>query len=148
MLCSVCKKNIAVVFSSKIVDGKSTLEGLCYNCAKEKGINPFEVLSKQVQMSEDDMQNMSSQFGEIFDDISKNLNIEMQNVDSQDAVPGNENMNSIFSSMLGANQNVNEGNSTDERKKVKVEKKQVVKKKRILDVYGTNLTVKAKERKA
>ena len=38
MLCSVCNKNTAVVFLNKIENGKKTVEGLCYNCAKEKGI--------------------------------------------------------------------------------------------------------------
>ena len=145
MLCSLCKKNVAVVFTSKFIDGKNTLEGLCYNCAKEKGINPFEVLSKQAQMTEEDMQNMTSQFGELFEDLSKNLNIDMENPEN---IESGNSMASIFSSMLNPNiNNDDQGTSTEERKKVKVDKKQSVKKKRILDIYGTNLTTKAKEKK-
>ena len=41
MLCSNCHKNMAVIFTKKIDGDKSSVEGLCYNCAKEKGINPF-----------------------------------------------------------------------------------------------------------
>ena len=40
MICSVCNKNTAVIFINKIENGKTTTEGLCYSCAKEKGINP------------------------------------------------------------------------------------------------------------
>ena len=41
MLCSDCKKNNAVVFvNKKGEDGKNTLEGYCYDCAKKRGINP------------------------------------------------------------------------------------------------------------
>jgi len=144
MLCSMCKKNVAVVFTNKQVDGKNTLEGLCYNCAKEKGINPLDVLSKQAQMSEEDLENMSKQFGDLFGDISKNLNIE-----SMDSENSNNPMSSIFSSILGGEQNISNEEpavSTNESKKVKVDKKSNSKKKRFLDSYGTNLTVKAKER--
>ena len=39
MLCSVCKKNTAVIFINKQgQDGKTELEGLCYDCAKKRGI--------------------------------------------------------------------------------------------------------------
>ena len=41
MICSVCNKNTAVVFLNKMENGKKTVEGLCYNCAKEKGIKPI-----------------------------------------------------------------------------------------------------------
>ena len=44
MLCSVCHKNMAVIFTKKI-DGNnnSEMEGYCYDCAKKKGINPLDV---------------------------------------------------------------------------------------------------------
>ena len=51
MLCSNCHKNMAVIFTKKIDGDKSSMEGLCYNCAKEKGINPLEVLAKQANLS-------------------------------------------------------------------------------------------------
>ena len=48
MLCSICKKNTAIIFYNNIdKNGKTTLEGYCGDCAKLKGINPTEVLSKQ-----------------------------------------------------------------------------------------------------
>ena len=47
MLCSECKKNAAILFYNKVENGKETMEGLCYDCAKKKGINPLDVLSKQ-----------------------------------------------------------------------------------------------------
>ena len=43
MLCSVCHKNMAIIFTKKVDGDKSEMEGLCYNCAKEKGINPLEI---------------------------------------------------------------------------------------------------------
>jgi len=41
MICSMCHKNQAAIFSSKITpDGKREMEGLCINCAKKQGIKP------------------------------------------------------------------------------------------------------------
>ena len=53
MICSVCNKNTAVIFINKIENGKTTTEGLCYSCAKEKGINPMDVISKNANLSEE-----------------------------------------------------------------------------------------------
>ena len=76
MLCSNCHKNMAVIFTKKIDGDKSSMEGLCYNCAKEKGINPLEVLAKQANLSEDELNDMSKQFENLFGDIAQNIDIE------------------------------------------------------------------------
>ena len=52
MICSVCNKNTAVVFLNKIENGKKTVEGLCYNCAKEKGIKGYSKMSKEELLEE------------------------------------------------------------------------------------------------
>ena len=44
MLCSNCNKNTAVVFINKVENGQTSTEGLCYNCAKQRGINPLDVI--------------------------------------------------------------------------------------------------------
>ena len=66
MLCSVCKKNLAVVFINKLdKDGKSTGEttGLCIECAKKQGIDPLANIMKEMSnMNEEDFENMSNQF--------------------------------------------------------------------------------------
>ena len=67
MLCSICHKNMAVIFTKKIDGEKNSMEGLCYNCAKEKGINPLEVLAKQANLSEEELNDISEQFENIFD---------------------------------------------------------------------------------
>ena len=145
MLCSNCHKNMAVIFTKKIDGNKSSLEGLCYNCAKEKGINPLEVLAKQANLSEEELDDMSKQFENIFDDISENLNIENLNGEN---IEGNGNpLGSIFSNMFGS-KNVepnDKENNNSNKKKVKTEKRPKEKKKSFLDIYGTNLTNKARK---
>ena len=157
MLCSDCKKNNAVVFiNKKDNDGKNTLEGYCYDCAKKRGINPIDSLMKQANISEDDLNNMSKQFESMFKDMSENMNfedIQEENNDTYNSDETNSGMQfgaiplgSIFSNMFGNTNNEN-NNSSDSntfgKKKVKVDKKNN-KKRKTLETFGTNLTQKAK----
>ncbi len=162
MLCSQCHKNNAVVFINKQDEnGKPTLEGLCYDCAKKRGINPLDTLMKQANLSEDDVNNMTKQIESMFKDMSENMNFSdlPEMVDDDINEDGDEEgksgmqfgaipLGSIFSNMFGSNSegdtvsNANEGNSNSEKKKVKVDKKS--KRRKALDTFGTNLTQKAR----
>ncbi len=148
MLCSICKKNTAVIFINKIENDKSSVEGLCYSCAKDKGINPLEVLAKQSNLSEEELNDMSSQLENIFSDITENIS-DMDSEDMQALGP-------MLGSILGLNKKDNSSensayaNSSEQsgRKKVKTEKRpKDNKKKKFLDSFGTNLTDKAKQGK-
>ena len=153
MLCSDCKKNSAVVFiNKKDENGKNTLEGYCYDCAKKRGINPIDSLMKQANLSEDDLNNMTEQFESMFKDMSENMNfpeVSDNNIDQDDnsnkgvefgAIP----LGSIFSNMFNNDDNQNSADSnSSEKRRVKVDKKNSRKRKN-LDTFGTNLTQKAK----
>ena len=144
MLCSNCNKNTAVIFINKEVNGKQEIEGLCFQCAQEKGINPLEVLAKQSNLSEKDLENMSRQFENIFKNLSDNL----ENSSFDDLADNSDNsLGSIFANMFSNNENKDNDSENDNsttKKKVKVEKKVKDKKKKFLDTYGTNLTNQAK----
>ena len=75
MQCCVCKKNPAIIFASKNdKNNNPSLEGYCYNCAKQKGINPLEVLAKQSAVLEGDninIEDITSQFEDIFKDLTR-----------------------------------------------------------------------------
>lgn len=147
MLCSNCHKNMAVIFTKNIDGDKSSMEGLCYNCAKEKGINPLEVLAKQANLSEEELNDMSKQFENLFDDLSENLDIDelnQEDIESGNGIP----LGSIFSNMFGnksSEEKSEENGSSNSKKKVKTEKRPKEKKKSFLDIYGTNLTNKARK---
>ena len=146
MLCSNCHKNMAVIFTKKIDGDKSSVEGLCYNCAKEKGINPLEILAKQANLSEDELNDMSKQFENIFDDISENFNIDELSNESGEGE--GISLGSIFSNMFNdknSNETSKEANDSTDKKRVKTEKRPKEKKKSFLDIYGTNLTNKARK---
>lgn len=165
MLCSNCKKNTAVVFiNKKNNEGKQELDGLCYECAKKMGINPFDTLMKQANLSEKDLNDMTNQFEEMFKDMTANINLaeinpdtlskiteesnDDDNLDNQASSFGAIPLGSIFSNMFGSSdvnnseQQEETSSNSNERKKVKVDKKN--KKRKALDTFGTNLTNKAK----
>jgi len=152
MLCSVCNKKTAVVFINKLLsDGKQELEGLCYDCAKERGINPIDTLAKQANLSETDLEDMTKQFESMFKDISNNIDLESISQEDLENLENSEEksipLGSIFSGIFGSkneNSDTSSTTSANGNKKVKLDKKSVEKKKRILDTFGTNLTIKAK----
>ncbi|MCI8624041.1 MAG: ATP-dependent Clp protease ATP-binding subunit [Provencibacterium sp.] len=65
MLCSRCKKRIAVVFMTRLDKGEPINEGLCMKCAKELGIQSVDDLMKKMGISEDELDVMSNQLMEI-----------------------------------------------------------------------------------
>ena len=156
MLCSRCNKNTAVVFVNRLNENKEQqMEGLCYNCAKELGINPLEALAKQANLSQTDLEDMTSQFETMFKDISDNLseeelgNLMTEGEDAMDELTP-ESLGSIFSGIFGFKNNSDENSTepetspkSDKTQKVKENKKQN-KKKKALDTFGTNLTNKAR----
>ena len=171
MLCSECNKNPAILFYKKIENGKESLEGYCYDCAKKKGINPTEVLHDQNNILSNDKINindMTKQFETIFKDLAENINLEdIENLDgaitfeSQEQSPDSDEpskisgaaipLGSIFSNMFSNKASKSNSDESEElndgRRKVKVEKKKNKKqnkKKKFLDTFGTNLTDKAK----
>ena len=171
MLCSECNKNPAILFYKKIENGKESLEGYCYDCAKKKRINPTEVLHDQNNILSNDKINindMTKQFETIFKDLAENINLEdIENLDgaitfeSQEQNPDSDEpskisgaaipLGSIFSNMFSNKASKSNSDESEElndgRRKVKVEKKKKKKqnkKKKFLDTFGTNLTDKAK----
>ena len=154
MICSVCNKNTAVVFLNKFENGKKTVEGLCYNCAKEKGINPLEVLAKNANISNEELEDMSNQFENILKDFSENMNLEALGINSEeiDGIDSDEDnpVKNIFGIFRASNNSESSTNkeasneNSDSGKTVKVQKKQKNNKKKFLDTFGTNLTEKAK----
>ena len=173
MRCSVCNKNTAVIFINKPGSDKNSVEGLCYSCAKKKGINPLEILAKNANISNEEIENLSGQFENILKDFSENMNLEsigidniedLQNLnpddlnlgdDSDDSEDGKENpftglLGFIKKSGLGADGQFKsefekDGENSSRKSSVKVKSKN--NKKKFLDTFGTNLTDKAKQGK-
>ena len=65
-LCSRCKKNLAVIFISKIEGGESKSEGLCLKCARELGIKPIDDMMKRMGISDEDLDNLTEEMMGMF----------------------------------------------------------------------------------
>ena len=158
MICSECKKNTAIIFiNSTDKDGKESLKGLCFDCAKKKGIDPLDVIAKQNNILNNniDPNNMSNQLESLFKDLSKNLNLESLNlvnlgidpndIDEDSMDKNSMPLDSLFAGLITPNNNNNDNESdSNNSKQQKKSSKTKKKKKKFLDSYGTNLTQKAK----
>lgn len=66
VICSRCKKRPAVIFISKIIDGKTVPEGLCLQCAMEMNIGPIKQMMDSMGITEEDVDSLSEQFSSMF----------------------------------------------------------------------------------
>ena len=66
-LCSKCKKNLAVVFITKIENGQTNNEGYCLKCARELGIKPVDDMISRMGLSDEDLDNLN---GEMLDTMN------------------------------------------------------------------------------
>ena len=142
ILCSVCKKNMAVIFLNKFdKEGKPTGEttGLCVECAKKQGIDPLSNIMKEMEnISPEDMENMSKQLDGMLGGLGLN------NMDDSDEDIDDNPKPKIgfgFSNLFG-----NKKDTDDDQKEDKKERKKR-RKTKYLDTFGENLTQKARDGK-
>ena len=69
MLCSRCKKRLAVIYMTRMENGQTISEGLCLKCAKELGLKPVDDLMNKMGLSEEDLDKMSDQMMEVMGDM-------------------------------------------------------------------------------
>ena len=60
-ICSRCKKNVAVIFITKVENGKSTNEGLCLKCARELGIKQVDDIVERMGITDEDLEGLNSE---------------------------------------------------------------------------------------
>ncbi len=119
VLCSRCKKNMAVLFVMKVENGNKIKEGLCLQCAQELGLNPPQIAGN-MDLDPEMLENLEEQIGQMIAEAG-----------------GEDALGSLFP--------IFEGNFKDEEKEKQPpsEGKKKQKKKSVLDTYGINLTEKA-----
>ena len=149
-LCSKCKKRPAVVFVSDMSNPNAEPNGLCLVCAKELGIKPVEDMLKKMNISDEDIEQMSDQFMDIMalneenDDIDDaDLNDETFDLGTAPAMPSMSVFNKIFGDLTGGKTQGEDNKETDDKKADKKEKSKK-KRNRFVEQYCTNLTEKAK----
>ena len=148
MLCSDCKKNMAVIYINKLEDdgdGNSKSKevvGLCMECAKKRGIDPLKNVTQAFNnLSPEDMKSLTEQFTNMF----SGANLEnLANMFGEISPEDMEYMNEAFSQgMQPEESNIQFNSQNDQKEKIKKENKKL----KYLDTYATNLTRLAKEGK-
>ena len=155
-LCSRCKKNLAVVFITKIDGGKTVNEGLCLKCAKEMGIKPVDDMIERMGLSEDDLENLNGEMTEAMNGLESLLS---QGHDAEDGSEDDEAdsqtatfpfLNKLFGAAGQGQDNtpaVPEPEKTENRQRSGDKPNSKNKKHKFLDTYCQNLTQKARDGK-
>ena len=153
-LCSRCKKNLAVVFITKIDGGKTVNEGLCLKCAKEMGIKPVDDMIERMGLSEDDLENLNGEMTEAMNGLESLLS---QGHDAEDGSEDDEAdsqtatfpfLNKLFGAAGQGQDNtpaVPEPEKTESRQRSGDKPNPKNKKHKFLDTYCQNLTQKARD---
>lgn len=137
LICTRCKKRMAVVFVTRMEGDKTINEGLCLKCAKELGIKPVNDMMEKMGMTEEDLDNFEDQLMTL-DSESAEGNFEPGGAP---AMPFLEN---LFGKVSGAG---GEKSAAGEKEKKKGAKKEEQKesKRKFLDSYCDDLSKKARE---
>ena len=159
-LCSKCKKNLAVVFITKIENGQTNNEGYCLKCARELGIKPVDYMISRLGISDEDLDNLN---GEMLDTmngleglISNAQNPDDASEDEEDDDNASQTATFPFLNKLFGNAgNNNPGEALSPQKEEPRQNPprgdkpngQKNKKRKFLDTYCQNLTQKARDGK-
>ena len=83
-MCVKCKKNIAVVFITKIENGTTLNEGYCLKCARGLGVPQIDQTIKQMGISEEDLDMLTDEMSNVFGQLDPSEHDDDE-IDSQTA---------------------------------------------------------------
>lgn len=140
MLCANCKQNTAVVFIKKFdpINKTETTDGYCLKCVKELGLAPVDEVLKNMGMSPEDMDALSADMNEMLGQFGMDEDEDGEGTDFASPLMMMGNLPDLF----GHGSHAEEGSGKHSTQTATKQKKK--EKKRILDTYGTNLTLKVK----
>ena len=146
-LCSRCGKNIAIVFITKIENGETKNEGLCFKCARELHIKPIDEFMDRMGISDEDLDNLTGEMMGALDGIEELARLDDTDGDDSDGDDGKTAtfpfLNRLFGGQNAEKSDDNgDGGAASERR----EGPRPVKKS-YLDSYCINLTERAREGK-
>ena len=139
-LCTKCKKNIAVVFITKVENGVATNEGFCLKCARSLGIPQIDAAVKQMGFSEEDLDNLTDEMSNMFGQNELGDGEEEEERESRTATFPM--LNQLFNQMNPGKNNLPEKREEPAQEQDKGKKN--TKKHKFLDSYCMDLTGRAK----
>jgi len=140
-MCTKCKKNIAVVFITKIENGVTMNEGYCLKCARGLGIPQIETAVQQMGFSEEDLDSLTDEMSSMFGQMD-GPGEDDDEVESQTATFPL--LNQMFGS---ANPPAKKEEPAKDASNDGEHPKKKAKKRKFLDSYCMNLTGRAREGK-
>ncbi len=150
-LCSRCKKNVAVVFISKM-DGEKTInEGLCLKCAKDLGLPQVDDMMKRMGISDEDLETLNSEMMQAMNGVEEIEDLPSGEEESGDQEEGKTAtfpfLNRLFSSgdSSSSSSKGDGGESRERREKDRKDAKNG--KRKYLESYCISLSQKAKDGK-
>ena len=146
-LCSRCGKNIAIVFITKIENGETKNEGLCFKCARELHIKPIDEFMDRMGISDEDLDNLTGEMMGALDGIEELARLDDTDGDGDDGDDGKTATFPFLNRLFGGqnaekSDDSGDGGAASERR----ESPRPVKKS-YLDSYCINLTERAREGK-
>ena len=146
-LCSRCKKNVAVIFVTKLEAGKTTSEGYCIKCARELGLKPVDDIMKRMGLSEEDLEGLSNEMMDAFQGMEGLLGETSQDDEEDEGEEMSQTATFPFLNKLFGGQQPEQLPSEPPASKPGGEKQERTKnkKRKFLDTYCLNLTKKARE---
>ncbi|MGM9584096.1 MAG: ATP-dependent Clp protease ATP-binding subunit [Faecousia sp.] len=143
-MCSKCKKNIAVVFITKVENGVTLNEGYCLKCARSLGIPQIDQAVKQMGISEEDLDLLSDEMSSMFGQKDDAGDGDDDEIDSQTATFP------LLNQLFGGNSNPPAQPQRPPRNQEQEQEKQGKKKNKkhkFLDSYCMDLTGRARSGK-
>jgi len=137
-MCTKCKKNVAVVFITKMENGVTLNEGYCLRCARSLGVPQIDEAVRQMGISEEDLDLLSDEMSSMFGQRDTE-DCEEDEADSQTATFP------LLSQLFGGNQNFPQPVESPKKDPETGEnKKKKNKKHKFLDSYCMDLTGRAR----
>ena len=139
-MCVKCRKNVAVVFITKIENGVTLNEGYCLKCARGLGIPQIDDVVKQMGISEDDLDMLTDEMSNVFGQRDNAESGESDEIDSQTATFP------LLNQLFGGNTNRPVPSQEPKQEQTGPEEpaKKKGKKHKFLDSYCMDLTGRAK----
>ena len=146
MYCTRCKKRIAVVFITRVDNGKTVNDGLCLQCAKELGIKPVNDLVEKMGVSEEDLENMGNELENLMAGANNPDNPDNSN--KEDGFePGGAATFPFLENLFNQNRNGQSGAAGTEKTREERPHEGRSTKHKYLDNYCVNLTGQARSGK-
>ncbi len=90
VLCSRCKKRMAVIFVAHAENGQMKQDGLCIRCAQELGIKPVNDIIQKMGLSDDDLERMDAEMENMLQAVEDSGDEDSETEDTADASEGGE----------------------------------------------------------